>query len=59
RLRKKLSKVEKSLKNCEDKLKNKKFLKNAPEIVVKREIERKDKLEITAEKLKANISFLE
>lgn len=59
RLRKKLSKVEKSLKNCEDKLKNKKFLKNAPEIVVKREIERKNKLEITAEKLKANISFLE
>ncbi|MBC8526211.1 MAG: valine--tRNA ligase [Candidatus Cloacimonetes bacterium] len=59
RLLKKLSKVERSLNHCIKKLDNKEFINNAPEEIVKRENERKEILEITSEKLKANIAFLE
>lgn len=59
RLLKKLSKVESNLNNCVKKLNNKDFVNNAPQSVVQEERERKENLEITSEKLKANISFLE
>ena len=59
RLLKKLAQVEKNLKNCIKKLDNQNFIKNAPEDVVQKERERKESLQITSEKLKANIAFLE
>ncbi|MCK4359940.1 MAG: valine--tRNA ligase [Candidatus Cloacimonetes bacterium] len=59
RLLKKLAQVDNNLNNCLKKLDNKDFIKNAPEDVVQNERERKESLQITSEKLKANISFLE
>lgn len=59
RLLKKLAQIEKNLKNCIKKLDNQNFIKNAPEDVVQKERERKESLQITSEKLKANIAFLE
>lgn len=59
RLLKKLSKIENNLRNCVKKLNNKDFINNAPEDIVQGERERKENLEITSEKLKANIAFLE
>jgi valyl-tRNA synthetase len=58
RLSKKLMQVENSLNSCIKKLGNKDFLENAPNDIVEKEQERKESLEITAEKLKANITFL-
>ncbi len=59
RLMKKLSKVENSLIKCVGKLNNDNFINNAPANIIQQEKERKDQLENTIEKLKANISFLE
>ena len=59
RLLKKLSKVENSLIKCIGKLNNKNFVNNAPAEIIEQEKERKELLENTIEKLKANISFLE
>jgi len=59
RLLKKLSKVENSLIKCVGKLKNDNFISNAPADIIEQEKERKEQLENTIEKLKANISFLE
>ena len=59
RLLKKLSKVEKSLIKCVGKLNNENFVSNAPTDIIEQEKERKEQLENTIEKLKANISFLE
>ena len=59
RLLKKLSKVENSLIKCVGKLNNDNFVNNAPSQIIEQEQERKEQLENTIEKLKANISFLE
>ena len=59
RLLKKLIRVEKNLNSCIKKLSDKDFLKNAPKNIVKKEQERRESIEITVEKLKANIAFLE
>ncbi|OPX25471.1 MAG: valine--tRNA ligase [Candidatus Cloacimonas sp. 4484_140] len=59
RLMKKLSKVENSLIKCVGKLNNDNFVNNAPAQIIEQEKERKEQLENTIEKLKANISFLE
>ncbi len=59
RLLKKLAKVDINLKSCLKKLDNQRFIHNAPEDIIQKERERKESLQITSEKLKANISFLE